>query len=194
MWARRCPGPAFDVQAPPRDNWRETLAAHLVALSPESRRNRFLATIHRSVLLRHAATTTPAAVVQARIDGAVCGVAEVHLHGEGALRSGEIALSVVDCWQGCGVGGLLLDRAVRAGRRAGARMLVVHFLRTNIAMRRISDRAGFVCLADDDPAVRQARRFCPAPLRLAFAGPGLSQVQALRSLWTPSRGRGNGAE
>ncbi|MCB2116809.1 MAG: GNAT family N-acetyltransferase [Rhodobacteraceae bacterium] len=157
MWSRSVPSLALDLVTPGDEGWRDRLADHLLALTPVSRQNRFLASTAESMLRRHAETTAPACLVEARIEGETCGFAELHLAGGEA----EIALSVVDRWQGRGIGRLLFTRAAREGWRRGATEEAVYYLRSNQAMRRIAEGAGFVRVPDDDPAVAHARALVP---------------------------------
>jgi acetyltransferase len=55
----------------------------------------------------------------------------------------EIAVTVADAWQGCGVGRLLLDRVIDAARRNGVRRLTGDVLATNARMLALARRLGF---------------------------------------------------
>lgn len=146
----------FRVAPAFRQDWRDRLAVHLVRLSAESRRNRFFVAMTDAALLGHARQTGPAAVVEARVDGEVRGIAEVHLR-QGRPAEAEIALSVEDGWQRRGIGAALVARAVRAAWVCGAEEIAIHFLTGNAAMRRIVDRLGFDRAAGSDATLAQAR-------------------------------------
>ncbi len=55
----------------------------------------------------------------------------------------EIAVTVADAWQGCGVGRLLLERVIDAARRNGVRRLTGEVLATNARMLALARRLGF---------------------------------------------------
>lgn len=57
--------------------------------------------------------------------------------------SAEIAVTVADAWQGCGVGRLLLDRIIDVARANGVRRLTGDVLATNARMLALARRAGF---------------------------------------------------
>lgn len=55
----------------------------------------------------------------------------------------EIAVTIADAWQGCGLGRLLLERVVDAARRNGVRRLTGDVLATNARMLALARRFGF---------------------------------------------------
>jgi acetyltransferase len=55
----------------------------------------------------------------------------------------EIAVTVADAWQGCGLGRLLLERVIDAARRNGVRRLTGDVLATNARMLALARRLGF---------------------------------------------------
>lgn len=132
--------------------WRPALQAHLLKLDSESRLNRFLVWSSDAAVQRYAAATRPTLIFCGQQDGRLCGLAELHV-GEGGDPVAEIALSVNAEDRRAGIGGALFDAALREGQRRGLRDIWIHFLRTNTAIRRISDRAGFVLLPERDPGV-----------------------------------------
>jgi GNAT superfamily N-acetyltransferase len=132
--------------------WRPALQAHLMQLDPESRLNRFLVWSSDAAVQRYAAATRPTLILGAGCDGRLCGLAELHV-GEGGDPVAEIALSVNDEDRRAGIGGALFTAVLHEGQRRGLRNIWIHFLRTNTAIRRISDRAGFISLPDRDPGV-----------------------------------------
>lgn len=160
-------GLLLNAYPPDAAGWRDRVRDHLLRLGPESRLNRFLAAASDSAVIRHAERATPAVIVEATRDGETCGFAEFHLRDDGS--PGEIALSVDETSRRGGIGTKLFDSALDEARRLGARDVWIIFLRTNLAMRRIAERAGFVCLPDHDRSVVQARATIGAP---AVAGGG----------------------
>lgn len=149
------------VPQPVPEVWRDRLLAHLLRLSPESRRNRFFVWMSDEALARHAARTTPAAIVEARIGGETRGMAEVHL-SRGGRAEAEISVSVEDGWQRRGIGAALVAQAVREARLRGAESVTLYYLPANAAMRKIAHRAGFARLSQGDPTLVQARLSIPA--------------------------------
>lgn len=156
MQASRHEGMELKVPQPVPEDWRKRLLAHLVRLSPESRRNRFLIWMSDEALARHADRTAPAVVVEARIGGDTRGMAEVHLR-HGRITEAEISVSVEDGWQRRGIGAALVARAVCEARSRGAEVVTLYYLPGNAAMRKIASRMGFERLAQGDPAMVQAR-------------------------------------
>jgi acetyltransferase len=61
-----------------------------------------------------------------------------------APEAAEIALLVVDRWQGLGLGGAMMRRILDEARRSGIRRLHGDMLADNDAMRSLVRRAGFV--------------------------------------------------
>jgi acetyltransferase len=55
----------------------------------------------------------------------------------------EIAVTVADAWQGCGLGRLLLERIIDAARRNGVRRLTGDVLASNARMLALARRLGF---------------------------------------------------
>ena len=161
MRASRHEGLELKVPQPVPEDWRNRLLAHLMRLSPESRRNRFFVWMSDEALARHAARTDPAAVVEARVDGMTRGMAEVHLlHGPRAAA--EISVSVEDGWQRRGIGAALVHRAIREARRRGAEEITLFLLPGNAAMRKIAFRACFVRAPYGDGTLFEARLLLPS--------------------------------
>ena len=142
----------FRPYRPDIQQWRPVLQAHLLNLGPESRLNRFLVWSSDAAVIRYAAATRPTLVLGAERDGRLCGLAELHV-GDGGDPAAEIALSVNEEDRRAGIGAALFDAVLSEGRRRGLRDIWIHFLRTNTAIRRISDRAGFIRLPERDPGV-----------------------------------------
>ena len=55
----------------------------------------------------------------------------------------EVAVTIADAWQGCGLGRLLLERVVDAARRNGVRRLIGDVLAANARMLALARRFGF---------------------------------------------------
>ena len=55
----------------------------------------------------------------------------------------EVAVTIADAWQGCGLGRLLLERVVDAARRNGVRRLTGDVLAANARMLALARRFGF---------------------------------------------------
>jgi len=60
-----------------------------------------------------------------------------------ASEEAEFALLIADPWQGKGLGTEILKLLVRLGRRSGLTRIIGHILDGNLAMTRVSKRAGF---------------------------------------------------
>ncbi len=71
----------------------------------------------------------------------------------------ELAVTVADAWQGCGVGRMLLARMVEIARERGLQRLVGETLATNQPMIRLAVYLGFkVTVHADDPTLRVLER------------------------------------
>ena len=55
----------------------------------------------------------------------------------------EVAVTIADAWQGCGLGRLLLERVIDAARRNGVRRLTGDVLAANARMLALARRLGF---------------------------------------------------
>lgn len=69
-------------------------------------------------------------------------------------REAEFAVLVADRWQGRGVGGELLRRAVEFARDEGIERIVGYVLAENTAMRKLCQRAGFTLRYEDAATLR----------------------------------------
>jgi GNAT superfamily N-acetyltransferase len=125
------------------------LQAYLRRLSAESRRSRFLGALNelspralaRLVQMDCTGACALLAFAGTGPDAAMIGEAMTVIAPDS--RRGEIALSVLDAWQGRGVGTLLLQNIECRARRLGARHLFGDVLRTNAAMKGLARKAGF---------------------------------------------------
>lgn len=119
----------------------------LEALSPESRRRRFMAVVPAvsEQLVRHFTFYDPRArlvvAATAPIGGReeIVGLADVALLETGLA---EIAVVVADEQQGHGVGKLLSEAAAALAAQHGATHLKAELLEENVAMRRLMQRLG----------------------------------------------------
>ena len=146
---------------------RALLVDGLRRLSPQSRRQRFLALrdhftddeLDYLVDVDH--HDHEALVALDPATGALVGVAR-YVRLEPARA--EVAVAVVDAWQGRGVGTLLLTRLARRARRAGIRSFES------------------ITLADNDAALRSLRRL--GPTRCISMGPHVRLRTRLTRRWT----------
>jgi len=63
----------------------------------------------------------------------------------------EMAFVVVDAWQGCGVGSMLMRHLIKLAGSAGLRELTAEVLPENAAMLRVFRKAGFTPVSRRDP-------------------------------------------
>jgi GNAT superfamily N-acetyltransferase len=63
----------------------------------------------------------------------------------------ELAFVVIDAWQGCGIGGLLMRHLIALAREAGLKELMAEVLPENGPMRRVFEKFGFKPVASGDP-------------------------------------------
>ncbi len=140
---------------PERADWRDRLRDHLLRLGPDTRLNRFLGWTSDAAIAKYAARTAPVALIEARVGDHLCGMAELHVR-PGPWPVAEIALSVEDAWHRRGIGAALFASAVRAARTRDVREIWVFYLKSNLAIRKISERAGFTRIEDADPAMVSA--------------------------------------
>jgi len=85
------------------------------------------------------------------------GVARYALADDGV--SAEVAVTVADAWQGCGVGRLLLERVIEIARRNGVRRVTGDVLATNARMLALAHRTGFrIDLHPDGAELRRIDR------------------------------------
>ncbi|PIP96436.1 MAG: hypothetical protein COW75_10830 [Rhodobacterales bacterium CG18_big_fil_WC_8_21_14_2_50_71_9] len=121
---------------------RPLYAAHLRRLSPEDRRARFHHAVSDGWIDAHAAGALDGRgkVLGWFHDDTLRAAAEVALTRDGAAA--EAAFDVEDAWRGWGVGSQLVARVLLWARNRGARRLLVHTTRGNVAMLRAATRNG----------------------------------------------------
>jgi acetyltransferase len=139
----------------------EGFRSFLRRLSPGSRSNRFLAPVRDLspdllAQLVDADQARHVALVATEDDEIVAEGRYVALDDG---QRGEFAIAVADDWQRQGLGARLLGTLVAAARRAGLRTLYGEILKSNTAMLRFMQRAGFT-LRDEpgDAAIAIAER------------------------------------
>jgi ribosomal protein S18 acetylase RimI-like enzyme len=118
---------------------RQQITDHLLALAPADRQQRFMGVVSDHFIERYVASLVPArdALIGA-FDGP-CLIGLMHA-GRFRLRDGpgrlaiDIGLSVAEHARRQGLAGQLLRAGVAAGRRLGARQMVVMFAGSNAAM------------------------------------------------------------
>jgi len=127
----------------------DMLQAYLRRLSPASRRNRFLGALNElsprelERLVRMDCGGACALLAFAGAGQATAMIGEAMAVAAPGNSRCEIAISVLDGWQGRGVGALLLEAIECRARRLGARYLFGDVLRTNTAMKRLARKHGF---------------------------------------------------
>lgn len=121
---------------------RAIYADHLRRLSPDDRRSRFHHGVSDAWIETHAARALegPGKVLGWFHDDVLRAAAEVSLTGDGTAA--EAAFDVEDGWRGWGVGSQLVARVLLWARNRGARRLLIHTTRGNVAMLRAATRNG----------------------------------------------------
>lgn len=137
----------------------EAFQGFVRGLSPQSRCNRFLHPVRELApgalrALTEADQAGHVALV-ATDGGAIVGEGRYVAEGDGGR--GEFAIAVADEWQRQGLGARLLGALVAAARRASLSGLHGEVLKSNVAMLRFMERAGF------------RLRSCPGDATLAIA-------------------------
>jgi GNAT superfamily N-acetyltransferase len=109
---------------------------HLLRLDPESRRNRFNATIADDAVRGYAATARGSDVILHGffVDGVLRGIADLRILG----REAEAAFSIEKRWQSHGVGSALLERSLLVARNRGVKLLQVCCLVDNRRMQQLA--------------------------------------------------------
>jgi len=121
---------------------RALYAAHLKRLSPEDRRSRFHHAVSDAWIDEHARTSLDGRgkVLGWFFEDTLRAAAEAALTGDGAAA--EAAFDVEDPWRGWGVGSQLVARMLLWARNRGARRLLIHTTRGNVAMLRAATHNG----------------------------------------------------
>lgn len=83
--------------------------------------------------------------------GDIVGLGNVFPQSPEDTETAEVAILVEDAWQGCGLGGRLLEYLIDISRRQGFGALVALVLATNTGMQRLLDRCGLTWTHESDP-------------------------------------------
>lgn len=141
------------------------LQAHVRALSPRSRHNRYLGGVNElarpeveRLLSGVGGTVFP--LIADMVDGELgTMVGEAVYALDRAAGTAEFALSVRDDWQGKGIGTALLGAIAMRATRAGARLIHGETVRGNDAMLALAARVGAVEVRHrDDPRLIRIER------------------------------------
>ncbi|WP_185984414.1 GNAT family N-acetyltransferase [Aureimonas mangrovi] len=114
---------------------------HLLRLDARGRRLRFGSPVNDAFIERYAADalTDEGCIIGLFSDGILRGAAELCGLGRDGAKA-EAAFSLEADLRGRGLGSRLFEEILAEARRAGIRSLAVHFLRENVAMRKIVAR------------------------------------------------------
>jgi RimJ/RimL family protein N-acetyltransferase len=148
----------------------EALAAHLVALDSRDRRSRFSAPVSDQAIRAYVAGIDwRRAAIIGCFDGAtLIGTAELHLPAAGdASREGEFAVAVAPARRDEGLGSEFLRRVIVLARNRMLRRLRMVCLLDNGPMRRIARKFGGELDITDGQAWADLRLPFPDPLSLA---------------------------
>ena len=137
---------------------------HLLRLDPESRRNRFNATIADDAVRGYAETARGSDVILHGffVDGVLRGVADLRILG----REAEAAFSIEKRWQSHGVGSALLQRSLLAARNRGVKLLQVCCLMDNRRMQRLARKFEAELIFDCGTVIGTMENPYPTPLSL----------------------------
>ena len=137
---------------------------HLLRLDPESRHNRFNATIADDTVRGYAATARGSDVILHGffVDGVLRGVADLRILG----REAEVAFSIEKRWQSHGVGSALLERSLLAARNRGAKLLQVCCLVDNYRMQQLARKFEARLTFDCGTVIGTLENPQPTPLSL----------------------------
>ena len=117
-----------------------TYRDHLLRLDPASRRARFGAAMSEDVIRRYVDDSICAeAVIHGCFSrGVLRGAAEMRPVGAAPTGEAEVALSIEEAWQGCGIGTALLDRILLSARNRGITRLHMSCLAENRRMQQLA--------------------------------------------------------
>lgn len=146
---------------PIRPDDKAGLIAGMARLSPESRRRRFFSAkdrLSQSALaylteVDHADHFAWVALALDEPGQPIVGVAR-YIRVAGEPDGAEFALTVIDEYQGRGLGGLLFEALVVVARANGIERFVAHVLNDNLPMRGIVEDAGGRLEADEPGVLR----------------------------------------
>jgi RimJ/RimL family protein N-acetyltransferase len=179
------------VVRPVRPEDRELFVAGFERMSGESRYRRFMS--HKKKLsdqeldfftrLDHDLHEAIGALDPATGEGA--GVARMHRLAEDPSVA-EAAVTVVDDWQGRGLGGVLLDRLTARARELGVRHFEATLFTTNKAMLRLFEKLGCMRSHREDLEVLAINVELPVDRSAAAVGAALRSVAAGSSAVVPT--------
>jgi GNAT superfamily N-acetyltransferase len=137
---------------------------HLLRLDPESRHNRFNATIADDPVRGYAATAGGSDVILHGffVNGVLRGVADLRILG----REAEAAFSIEKPWQSLGIGSALLERCRLAARNRGIKHLQVCCLPANYRMRHLARKFEAEMTFDCGAVIGTMENPYPTPLSL----------------------------
>jgi RimJ/RimL family protein N-acetyltransferase len=143
---------------------KSAIAEVFARMSDESRRMRFLApkpmlTEHELRYLTDIDHTSHDALAALAPDGRIVAVAR---YAEWRSQTAEIAIEVVDEYQGRGVGVAMLEHILELAAANGYCRLVASILWENTRARALFKRAGFRATGSGGGVVDVARDVCPA--------------------------------
>ena len=135
---------------------------HLLRLDPESRRNRFNATIADDAVRGYAATARGSDVILHGffVDGVLRGIADLRIIG----REAEAAFSIEKRWQSHGVGSALLERSLLVARNRGVKLLQVCCLVDNRRMQQLARKFDAELTFDFGTVIGKMENPHPTPL------------------------------
>jgi GNAT superfamily N-acetyltransferase len=139
---------------------------HLLRLDPESRRNRFNATIADDAVRGYAATARGSDVILHGffVDGVLRGIADLRILGPLYRREAEAAFSIEKPWQSHGIGSALLERSLLAARNRGIKLLHVSCLAGNQRMQQLARKFDAELTFDFDTVIGKMENPHPTPL------------------------------
>ena len=112
---------------------------HYNRLGKQARFERFFTPVGTAGLARILATTDPAHLIAARLGDITVGLCEIHRISE---TRAEVAVSVIEAFQGQGLGKRLLEKGRDVARGAGLRVMVAHTATTGFAMTHLLEASG----------------------------------------------------
>jgi len=179
-------------------NWEhERIRSHLLRLGNDDRRLRFCRPVNDDFIHRYcdAIDWRLSSVVGFFADGALRGVAELVRIPHGVPAGAEIALSVEAPWQGRGIGGALLRRALLLAQNRLVGTVHMVSLHDNPRVQRLVRRLGARIETHENDAEGHLRLPLPSHLSLLeeLAGDGRGLISAMFELPLAELARGAGS-
>jgi GNAT superfamily N-acetyltransferase len=159
----------------------EKVRDHLLRLSPADRRLRFLGYVGDDFIVAHSEKVFAAGgiILGCFVRGMLCAVGE--LHHDGTYQVAEVAITVEQSVQNCGIGTELLRRLVEIARNRAIKTLHCFCLLDNKRAQKIARKLGGV-LQWVDGAVK-ADIIQPWPNYWSLLGEVLADGQAVLHAW-----------